>query len=293
VTAVERQRPRRRPTLALAHKLLLVSAALVVCVCLVLLNRDVMLDWDRMQIEAERARRLAYAAAGLPLPGTPDLDNLQGRLSAHGLALGAAVFIRIFKREFELELWMMRDGRFHLFATYPICRWSGELGPKLLQGDLQAPEGFYTVAASALNRNSRTHRAFNIGFPNAFDRAHRRTGSYLMVHGGCSSIGCFAMTNRVMDEIWRIVSAALANGQPRFYVHIYPFRMTAQNLAMRSHMPWASFWSDLKLGYDAFEASHLPPKIFVCSGRYLASPADSHISDEIEARCPRVPGARS
>jgi hypothetical protein len=152
-------------------------------------------EWERVEIEAERSRRLAYVASGMRLPGTPDLEDFKGRLAAHGLAHGAPVFIRIFKREFELELWMKRDGRFHRFAVYPICRWSGGLGPKLAEGDWQAPEGFYTVDASALNPNSRWHRSFNLGFPNALDRAHGRTGSYLMVHGGCGSIGCFAMTD--------------------------------------------------------------------------------------------------
>ena len=99
--------------------------------------------------------------------------------------------LRIFKREFELELWMKREDRFHRFAVYPICRWSGDLGPKLAQGDWQAPEGFYTVDAKALNPTSRWHRSFNLGFPNLFDRTHQRTGNYLMVHGGCSSTGCF------------------------------------------------------------------------------------------------------
>ena len=128
----------------------------------------------------DRGRALAPPGPGglrQPLPGTPDLANLPGRLSAQGLALGAPVFIRIFKREFELELWMRRDGRFQRFAVYPICRWSGRLGPKLEEGDGQAPEGFYTVDAKALNPASRWHRSFNLGFPNAFDRAHARTGS--------------------------------------------------------------------------------------------------------------------
>ena len=82
------------------------------------------------------------------------------------------------------------------FATYPICLWSGRLGPKLREGDRQAPEGFYTVSAEQLNPNSRWHRSFSLGFPNAFDQAHGRTGSFIMVHGGCPSIGCYAMTDR-------------------------------------------------------------------------------------------------
>jgi murein L,D-transpeptidase YafK len=252
-------------------------------------------NWERMQIETERSRRLAYAASGMRLPGTPDLDDFKGRLAAHGLALGAPVFIRIFKREFELELWMKRDGRFHRFAIYPICRWSGGLGPKLAEGDWQAPEGFYTVDARALNPNSRWHRSFNLGFPNAFDRAHQRTGSYLMVHGGCGSIGCFAMTDAVIDEIWRVVTAALKQGQARFHVHIFPFRMAEENLARRASARWVTFWRDLKSGYDAFEATRLPPRITVCDGRYAVSPAAPGADDstEIVASCPADADAKT
>lgn len=269
---------------ALTRKVWAALAVLAATIVLFLLNQD----RDRIRIEIERTRRLVYAVNGVRLPGTPDLDNLDGRLAAHGVALGAPVFIRIFKREFELELWMKRGERFNLFATYPICRWSGQLGPKLEEGDWQAPEGFYAVDAKALNPASRWHRSFNLGFPNAFDRAHQRTGSYLMVHGGCSSIGCYAMTNAVIDEIWRLVTAALKQGQRRFHVHIFPFRMTEDNLVRRSGSRWAGFWRDLKAGYDAFEASRLPPTIAVCRGRYAVSPAAAGTdgSDEIVSRCP-------
>ena len=125
------------------------------------------------QIEAERSRRLAQAALRHAAGRHPrSREPRPAGWRQQGVALGAPVFIRIFKREFELELWMRRDGRFHRFAIYPICRWSGRLGPKLVEGDSQAPEGFYTVDAKALNPASRWHRSFNLGFPNAFDRAH-------------------------------------------------------------------------------------------------------------------------
>ena len=256
-------------------------------------RRDARLGPHPDRRRAARAARLRHRRQALP--GTPDLEDLVGRLGASGVALGAPVFIRIFKREFELELWLKRDDRFQRFAVYPICRWSGELGPKLAQGDRQAPEGFYTVDAKALNPNSRWHRSFNLGFPNAFDRAHKRTGSFLMVHGGCSSIGCYAMTDPVIDEIWRLVTAALKGGQPRFHVHIFPFRMTEENLALRRHMPWDPFWRDLQRGYDAFEATGLPPRISVCEGRYVVSPAPTVAdgSHEIDTHCVSASGAKS
>lgn len=280
---------------ALRRKFWLGLVVFAGAVAALLLGREVLLDWDRIDIEAERSRRLAQATLGVALPGTPDLSDLAGRLSAHGLASGAPVFIRIFKREFELELWLKRDDRFHRFAIYPICRWSGRLGPKLVEGDAQAPEGFYTVDAKALNAASRWHRSFNLGFPNMFDRAHHRTGSFVMVHGGCSSVGCYAMTDAVVDEIWRLVTAALKAGQTRFHVHVFPFRMTDENLARRSHLRWAAFWRGLKRGHDAFEATLLPPKVSVCRGRYAFSPAPSGSdgSHDIGDRCPPSAGAGS
>lgn len=267
------RRPRRPLWVAALRRLGLGLIVFSAAVAALLLARERLVDREQAEIEAERSARLAQAAQGLPLAGTPDLGDLAGRLSAAGLRLGAPVFIRVFKREFELELWLARGGRFQRFAVYPICRWSGRLGPKLAEGDGQAPEGFYTVDAKALNPASRWHRSFDLGFPNAFDRAHGRTGSYLMVHGGCASIGCFAMTDPAIDEIWRLVTAALAAGQPRFHVHVFPFRMTQENLDRRRSSPWAAFWQELKHGYDAFEATHRPPRVSVCDGRYRIAPA--------------------
>jgi murein L,D-transpeptidase YafK len=253
----------------------------------VLLGWEAITDWDHIEIEIERSRRAAQTAVGAALPGTPDLADLNGRLATQGLTAGAPVFIRIFKREFELELWLKRDDRFERFAVYPICRWSGRLGPKIVEGDSQAPEGFYTVDSKALNPASRWHRAFNLGFPNAFDRAHQRTGSFVMVHGGCGSIGCYAMTDAVVDEIWRLVTTALKGGQRRFHVHVFPFRMTEENLEKRAGAEWASFWRNLKAGYDAFEESRVPPRVSVCRGRYVVAPAPngSDGSQEIDSGC--------
>ena len=174
---------------------------------------------------------------GVALPGTPDLDGLKARLAAFGANAGAPVFIRIFKREFELEVWLRNGDRFQLFATYPVCRWSGELGPKLVEGDGQSPEGFYTVDRGAMNPASRWYRSFNLGFPNVLDRAHGRTGSLLMVHGGCSSVGCFAITDPGVGEIWRLMQAAHRAGQRLVHVHVFPFRMSEEALAQRGVEP--------------------------------------------------------
>jgi len=241
----------------------------------VLFSRDGRQLLDRASIHFTRLNNNWYYLKGKPLPGTPDLARLDQRLERQGLKVGAPVFMRIFKLESELELWMEKDGRYELFATYPICLWSGRLGPKLQEGDLQAPEGFYSVTKEQLNPNSRWHRSFNLGFPNAFDRSLGRTGSFLMVHGGCQSVGCFAMTNDVVDEIWRLVTAALDSGQQAFDVQVFPFRMTERNLAMRRQDRWGDFWADLKRGYDAFERTHQPPAISVCDGRYVVAGANT------------------
>ncbi len=226
-------------------------------------------DPEQRAINRTRAANFARASLNLRLDGTPDLESLETRLASHGLTLGAPVLVRIFKREFELELWMVRDGRYHRFATYPICRWSGKLGPKLFTGDKQAPEGFYTVSADQMNPNSRWHRSFNVGFPNAFDAAHGRTGSALMVHGGCASAGCYAMTNAVIDEIWKLTTTALASGkQKRFQVQVFPFRLSEENLANHASSPHIGFWRQLKHGSDLFETNWLPPAVSVCQGAY-------------------------
>jgi murein L,D-transpeptidase YafK len=242
---------------------------------------------DRARINMMRADYQARFRAGEPLPGTPDLARLDERLAAHGVGMGVPVYLRIFKLESEIELWIEKNGRFVRFATYPICLWSGRLGPKLKEGDRQAPEGFYTVDAEQLNPNSRMHRSFSLGFPNLFDQAHGRTGSFLMVHGGCASIGCYAVTDPVVDEIWRLVTAALDKGEGRFPVHVFPFRMTERNVRVRKGSRWDGFWADLKKGYDMFEARHVPPVVSLCQGRYVFEPGTSAtIGSAVAERCP-------
>jgi murein L,D-transpeptidase YafK len=241
---------------------------------------------DRARVNWTRAEYQALFRAGETLPGTPDLARFEERLAAHGVKRGAPVYIRIFKLESELELWVQKGDRFERFATYPICLWSGRLGPKLREGDRQAPEGFYTVDAEQLNPNSVMHRSFSLGFPNVFDRAHGRTGSFLMVHGGCASIGCFAMTHPAVDEIWRMVTAALEGGQPRFAVHVFPFRMSERALDFRKGYRWHGFWSDLKKGYDLFQPGRIPPAVSVCNGRYVFEPGTIETANNlVEDRC--------
>ena len=207
----------------------------------------------------------------------PAQPTLQDRLEARGFRFGAPAFIRIFKKEEVLEVWLQKDnGEYALFLDYPICIYSGELGPKTREGDKQSPEGFYAVGREALNPNSQYHLSFNLGYPNAYDRAHGYSGSMLMVHGKCVSIGCYAMGDRQIEEIYTLVGSALQRGQPFVRVHAFPFRMTDANLAAYSDHRWYDFWQMLKPGYDYFERYHQPPEIDVIGGQYALSDRNPH-----------------
>ena len=196
---------------------------------------------------------------------------LERDLAVAGLRWGAPVLIRIFKQESELELWVDDGQRFRLFRTWPVCTWSGALGPKLRQGDGQSPEGFYRVGAGQLNPRSQYHLSFNLGYPNAYDRAHGRTGDFLMVHGSCVSIGCYAMGDANIEQIYTLLAAALANGQAGAPVHVFPFRFGARDEADWPEGPWHDFWRNLREGHDAFERSGRPPRITVANRRYLVA----------------------
>jgi murein L,D-transpeptidase YafK len=193
-------------------------------------------------------------------------------LGQKGMKSDGPIFVRIFKEESELEIWKMReDGHYYHFKTYPICNWSGDLGPKTSAGDRQAPEGFYRITRSQMNPSSQFHLAFNLGYPNAYDRALGRTGEFLMVHGKCKSAGCYAMTDGLIEEIYALSREAFIGGQEYFEVHAFPFRMTAENMARYKDSPNYKFWLTLKEGYDYFELTRQTPSIAVCERRYLVN----------------------
>jgi murein L,D-transpeptidase YafK len=197
-------------------------------------------------------------------------QKILATMQAKGMSRDAPIMMRIFKEEGVLEIWKQKvNGRFDLVTTYNICKWSGQLGPKYLEGDRQAPEGFYTVRAANMNPNSSYHLAFNIGFPNEYDRANGRTGAHLMVHGACSSQGCYSMTDEQMEQIWAFARDAFRGGQTEFQVQAFPFRMTAANMARYRDDPNYPFWEMLKEGYDHFEITKVPPKVDVCERRYV------------------------
>jgi murein L,D-transpeptidase YafK len=198
----------------------------------------------------------------------------------------APVLIRIYKEENGLEVWKQdRNGKFALLNSYPICKFSGSLGPKLRQGDYQAPEGFYDITPGQMNPNSSEYLAFNTGYPNAFDRSLGRSGSFLMVHGGCESVGCYAMTDYAMEEIYGLVDEAFKGGQKKVQLQAFPFRMTPQNLASHAGDPNMPFWEMLKAGSDAFSTTERPPTVAFCDRRYVFNPAISGNLDP-GAPCP-------
>ncbi len=224
-------------------------------------------------------RRFLFAVLLLALSGTALAESraelaarrvkpaLVAELAEKNMNYGSPVFIRIFKAEKVLEVWVAKKDRYVLFHTYPICTYSGRLGPKIREGDNQAPEGFYRVGSNQLNPQSNYHLAFNLGYPNAYDRANGRTGDFLMVHGNCVSIGCYAMGDAAIEEIYTLMDAALHSGQENIDVHVFPFRFDSTKIVWQNS-ELQPFWSDLKAGFDAFNRAKKPPIVTVSNKRY-------------------------
>ena len=220
---------------------------------------------------------LSLAACSDILPRDSKLKAVQplkqasvNRLAEIGSTPGAPMMIRIFKQTNEFEVWKQtKAGPFKLYKTYAICAWSGTLGPKVKEGDRQAPEGFYNITPAQMNPNSNYYLSFNTGFPNKFDRAWGRTGANLMVHGDCSSAGCYSMTDESVAEIYALARESFNAGNTVIQMQIFPFRMTPQNLALVADNPNLPFWMDIKEGYDRFELSRTPPSWDVCEKKYV------------------------
>ena len=233
--------------------------------------------------------------SSVPKHEKPVPAYLKKTMKTKGMSLGAPILIRIFKQENVLEVWKQdHTKRYALLNSYEICKWSGKLGPKFKEGDRQAPEGFYHVTPGLMNPNSSYHLSFNMGFPNTYDRANDRTGSYLMIHGACSSAGCYSMTDDYVEEIYAMAREAFKGGQKAFQIQAFPFRMTAENLAKKVDHPNFQFWKMLKEGSDHFEVTNRQPKVDVCEKRYVFN----RIADEGEVfnsrlECPPAKTPRS
>lgn len=226
----------------------------------------------RLLIAAGLALALAacndqYASSGKSMAPVP--PRTVALMAEKGMSRSDPILVRLYKKESELEVWKKaQNGQYALLKSFPICRWSGQLGPKQREGDRQAPEGFYTITPAQMNPNSAYYLSFDTGYPNTFDREKGRTGSQLMVHGTCSSRGCYAMTDDGIAEVYALAREAFAGGQKGFQFQAYPFRMTAENLTKFRKDPNMPFWANLKEGSDHFEISKAEPKVAVCGGRY-------------------------
>ena len=206
-------------------------------------------------------------------------------MSAKGVSPADPILMRAYKKESEIELWKRgTDGKYALLKTYAMCRWSGQLGPKTREGDRQAPEGFYAVTPASMNPNSSLYLSFNLGYPNEYDRSLGRTGAHLMVHGSCSSRGCFAMTDEVISELYAVVREAFAGGQRAVQFQSYPFRMTPENLARHRQDPNIAFWRNLKEGSDRFEVTGAEQGVGVADGRYVFDAGDEATAGAVARR---------
>jgi murein L,D-transpeptidase YafK len=227
------------------------------------------------------------AKANQPVP-----PKLLAAMVEKDMDLQSPMLVRLFKQEAELEVWKQdRSGRFALLKTYPICRWSGDLGPKVREGDRQAPEGFYAITPAQMNPQSAYYLSFNTGYPNAYDKALGHSGSQLMVHGDCSSRGCYAMTDEQIAEIYSLGRESFFGGQKSFQLQAYPFRMTPINMAKHRNNPNMAFWKMIKQGYDHFEVTRQEPKVDFCEKKYVfdavkAPDAKREPVFDASAKCP-------
>ncbi len=201
----------------------------------------------------------------------------------------AALFIRVFKFERSLELWVLdkREGKFKFLKNYPVCAMSGTLGPKRREGDLQVPEGFYYI--DRFNPNSHFFLSLGINYPNPSDKIlgnRFNPGSNIFIHGGCASRGCIAIRNEGIKEVYWLAVLARDAGQSRIQVHIFPCRLIRANLFLLKFLayfpfywlpykvltgnnhPYSrrelyNFWINLKIGFDYFEKHRRLPHVMI------------------------------
>tara|TARA_R110001592_G_scaffold20926_9_gene84623 strand:+ start:9330 stop:10109 length:780 start_codon:yes stop_codon:yes gene_type:complete len=240
----------------------------IICIAALILMTGCASQGERTQPPPEGA---SIVNAQLEEIREKNFSVLRTEMVVLGMSMDNPMLIRAFKNEMQLELWVKSSyhNQYELFKTYNICNKSGVLGPKLKEGDLQTPEGYYSVTQDRLNPNSNYFLSFNIGYPNAYDRAHKRTGSLLMIHGSCVSEGCLAMTDKSIAEIYLIVEQNFKYGHKSIPIEIFPFRMSKENMNLRRLSRWYPFWKNLKQGYDYFEYYHVPPEVSVHNQRYV------------------------
>jgi len=229
----------------------------------------------------------ACSSLGLTKDKQPLSTSTVKALATLGATPASPMLVRVFKESSELEVWKPdAGGKYRLFKTYAICKWSGQLGPKIKEGDYQSPEGFYDVTPGMMNPKSGYYLSFNTGFPNKYDRAYGRTGTNLMIHGDCKSVGCYAMTDDQIKEIYALARESFAGGNASFKLELYPFRMTDENLARHAANPNIEFWQNLKEGYDALNQTRRPVTVDVCGGMYVFNANSANMPADPMGACP-------
>ena len=180
------------------------------------------------------------------------------------------VYLRAFKKERVLELWAGKSGQpLVLVKSYPVCAASGDLGPKRKEGDWQVPEGLYEVPS--FNPFSDYHLSMKVSYPNASDRLRsdaKRPGGLIYLHGSCASIGCIAIEDGPIEEVYLIVIDA--KRQPvRF--DIFPTHLDREGLESLKDSANTEFWKELAPAYLAFEQNHRPAAFTVSkkTGAYV------------------------
>jgi murein L,D-transpeptidase YafK len=200
---------------------------------------------------------------------------LASRLKEMKLSLDDIHIILIaFKNEKELDLFVKgkAETKYKKLTTYDICRTSGELGPKRVQGDMQIPEGFYEI--DKFNPASTYYLSLGINYPNSSDKIiskRKNLGGDIYIHGECVTIGCIPMTNDKIKEIYVFALQARQNGQKNIPVYIFPFRFTESNTAKfkeeyKFNKVLLDFWDNLKAGYDKFYKNFEELKVRVNKG---------------------------
>ncbi|MBZ4416495.1 murein L,D-transpeptidase family protein [Myxococcus sp. RHSTA-1-4] len=192
------------------------------------------------------------------------------------------MYVRAFKHERELEVWAgAKAGPLVKVKTYPFCAASGELGPKRQRGDLQVPEGFYTI--DLFNPWSDYHLSMRVSYPNEADKRHKTAadpGGNIFVHGDCVSIGCIAIEDEPIQELYLMVLDTREKTKRNVPIHIFPRRLDDKGMkalegGRSSTDPLVAFWRSLQPAYTFFEeARHLPvTSVDPKTGAYVVKPA--------------------
>ncbi|TCC87140.1 L,D-transpeptidase family protein [Pedobacter hiemivivus] len=205
---------------------------------------------------------------------TEKWTNLQKELTQAGIKGAFKLYLAAYKSEGKLELWLQsgKEKTYKLFKTYNFCAHSGMLGPKIKEGDLQTPEGFYSI--NVFNPESKFHLSLGVDYPNEIDTqrsGQEKPGGDIYIHGNCVTVGCIPLTDEKIKEVYVLAVEAKNAGQLQIPVHVFPFKMTQQNLNkyLVQFPAQKAFWKNLQPGYAYFERHNVPPNILMQKDKYL------------------------